>query len=272
MKYLSYCITILICSSLMNMSRGIDNSDDSPIIKDYNRLPALICNVNEDAFSLEPGVYMNCATLLNRLPFVQLRTMEMSSVHLWNYMAVVLLALDTLPASEWHVVQWKSMIGGIINRLQQLYLPPSETTVATWSGKMEETYVYQVDYDMLFLVNEDLCKLLLPPRDIEISFSPNTYMKEKHKGTTFMFLSLFREWDAPLVMIQLLARSYLPIIYQLHLVHDPDFLRSRDLLNKFYIPLHDSICRFASFREIGNEKEFELALTLADSLHIVSQP
>lgn len=210
------------------------------------------------------GSYSKCASLINRLEFMHISTTEMSARHMWNFICIMMLAINTLPSSNYEVVQWKHEADLIVSRLQMLYLPdlPAERT--------EYNHDDEVDRKMLWMVHHDLKQLLIPPHTVLLNGSFPSMQKhifERRKGTTFMFLSLLEEWKAPDATIQLLARSYLPLVYSLHLVHDPRYLYYRNLLGTLYIPIHEQICRWDSFQELGRKDDFERAITVADYLH-----
>lgn len=215
------------------------------------------------------GTYSSCATLLNRLPSVQPST-QPSWRHLWHYISILLIALDTMQSSDQTIVQYKQKLNFIINRLSFSHL--TDATAGVYAKP--NTWNYQVDREMLLMVHRDLQVFLLPPAEMVVgtagteSLAPvEDMIQEQVKGTAHMFLALFKYWKAPVSIIQLLARAYMPILYMVHQIHDPSYVMAHDLFYTFYSPLHNQIAEKKAFKELGDKEQFELALTTADCLH-----
>lgn len=202
------------------------------------------------------GSYSQCATLPNRLHLVNLQAHQMTWRHLWNYLGILILGLETLNPSHVNVIQWKRDLDIIIARLRRAYLPG-----------ISDAYDYQVDYQMVIMVNEHLLKLLKPTENM-LDFQYTTmdrFVSQRSYGSSQMFRSLFQFWEAPKAVIQLLTRSYLPYIYLLHGVHDANQVYEFNLLAIFYIPIHQCIVETAAFAELGDESDYEVVLTYVDS-------
>lgn len=205
------------------------------------------------------GSYSRCATLPNRLFFVKLEAHQMTWRHLWNYMSILVIALDTLNPSHATVVYWKRDLDIMLNRLRRIYLPG-----------ISDAYDYQVDYQLVMMVHEHLQKLLIPTDKMSDIYNQqhmtlNQFVDQRPAGTTFMFRALFAFWEAPIVTVQLLARSYLPYIYLLHMVHDANQVHDFELLTTFYSPIHQCIVEMTAFTELGDREDYEVALTFVDS-------
>lgn len=201
------------------------------------------------------GSYSECATLINRLKFVNLSSHQMSWRYLWNHMSLLVLALDTLNPSHVAIVRWKYDLNIMISRLQRLYLPG-----------LTDAHDYQVDSQMMLMVNGHLEKLLLKPEGMSEQTTLDHFIaQQKHHGTTQMFRALFEYWEAPIAIIQLLARSYMPYLYLLHTVHDANWVHDYELITTFYSPIHHCIVEMGAFEEMGDKHDFEVALTYVDS-------
>lgn len=201
------------------------------------------------------GSYSQCATLANRLHLIHLSTHQMSWRYLWNHMSILVLALDTLQPSRLAIVRWKTELNTMISRIQRAQLPG-----------LNNAYDHQVDSQMVLMVHEHLAKLLIPTNKMTQFITLEFFVAQQRQyGTTQMFRSVFEYWDAPVVMIQLLARSYLPYLYLLHTVHDANHVQDYELITTFYSPIHQCIVDMEAFSEVGNKEDYETALTYVDS-------
>lgn len=216
------------------------------------------------------GSYSIMTSLASRLPFANLSLQAMTRRHLWCYMSILTLALDNLQDNALiNIGDLKFKLMRAIRRLQYTTLPDMKYLA------IGDSYHYQVDASMLKMVHEDLKAILVPP---PASFNTNedqlidTFLSVRAVGTTAMFRKLFEYWDiiANPAVIQLLARSYLPVLYIIHMAHDGDYIYHQSLFDNLYSLLHQHLVPFQSFQFLGlgnmNAQQYELALILADSL------
>lgn len=211
------------------------------------------------------GSYSYSATLANRLQLIKRNNEQLAWRHLWNYLSLLLLGLETMNPSSFNTVRFNS----------QLYMTMERLRI-TYSAFVIDTYDYQIDCQMLMMVHRHLEKLLLPKVE-----SPEWQVIAEHKNwideplklripgcfpTLNMFRSLFDAWNTPVSIIQLIVRSYLPQIYLLHILHDPVHVADTHLFIQLYSPLHGLWPERQKFHfEIGGATLYETLLTIVDS-------
>lgn len=221
-------------------------------------------NVNHNIGLDMSGTYSNSMSLSSRLLFQSKEAQAipphqyvktMSSRHLWNYFSILILSIGTLNSSHHSVVQFKSQMGVIMQRLQNLHVA-------------EQQHDDDVDIQCLQKIHEDIAKYLLPPADLVnsalTSIQLNLFLQYRKTSHLCMYKALFDFWKTPNCIIQLIARSLMPSIYLLHTVHDPQFVHQSQLLSRFYEPLHQCVALLQDFLTIGTKKQYEIALTHVD--------
>lgn len=220
---------------------------------------------NNDGLLVD-GSYSKMTTLTTRLPFVSIPLHAMTKRHLWMHMSILTLALDSLNFDA-TLVPIKFKLTRAIRRLQYMTFPDMRYDI------LEEGFNYQIDHAMLVNVQTNLRAILIPPQfmketdDLQIV---SICMQERQTGTTAMLRCLFQAWDIMIedhaIIIQLLARCYLPHLYILHMTHDGDYLYHQNLFEEVYNDVHQRLAPFHKFQLLGNAHQYELALTLVDSL------
>lgn len=210
--------------------------------------------------------YSRQTTLSSRLPFIHQPSHAMTKRHFWNYMSILTLALDNYISHDADAMRYK--LTRAVHRMQYMTLPDMKYL------DMEDSYHYQIDTAMLLMVHRDLKALLLPPAHIDAGDDHQfiqTSVQRSATGTVVMYKHLFEVWGVLHVpaIIQLLARSYLPCLYIVHLAHDGDYLYHQNLFDELYSPLHQKLTSFQAFQNLlQHEEQYERALILADSFPV----
>lgn len=208
------------------------------------------------AMLCKDGTYSAHATLGARLRLFSLPYTEMTSRHLWNYLALLMAAIDTMNQSSSQVVQWRKTLFHIIGRVEGLQVEKHMY--------IDPIVNHDIDEFMVSRVKQHLKKLLRTnPTTTTTSRIVTSF---DYHDTLHMYKSLFSTWDAPRSIIQLIVRSYMPAIYILHSVHDHADVCTYDFYHLFYTPLHHAIVDVPIFlTEIGSRQDYEVALTYVDS-------